>query len=85
MPQTPETHEPTTYRIPTPDGGIAKLQRTWTDTQIVFMLRGALTIVSELDPPGDLRGAVFASALNLTGQMTHLESGLAVAKRTFEG
>ena len=78
----PETHEPETFRIPTPDGGTAKLQRTWTNTQIVRMLRGAIEIVDEIEPPEDLRDAVFASALNLTGQMTHLESGLAVAKHT---
>ena len=78
----PETHEPISYRIPQPDGRTAKLVRTWTNNQITEILQGALMIVDALAPPDDLRQAVFASALNMGGQMTPLESGLAVAKAT---
>lgn len=76
---TPETHEPQTYRIPAPDGTEVALVRTWTDFQIARMLRGALDIVDELDPPDDLRLSVFASAVNLTGQMTPRESKVKLA------
>jgi uncharacterized protein YejL (UPF0352 family) len=81
---TPETHEPESYRIPTPDGGSAKIVRTWSNTQVERIISDALEIVAKLDPPEDLRLTVFSSALQLTGQMTALQSGLAVAKRTFE-
>ena len=78
-----ETHEPESYRLPTPDGGSAKIVRTWSHTQIVRILKAAVAVIEEVDPPEDLRAAVFASALQLTGQMTALETGLTVAKRTF--
>lgn len=79
MSHVPETHEPKSYRIPTPDGKSAKIQRTFTNAQIVNILRDALDILEELDPPEDMRAATFQSALNMTGQMTHIQSALTIA------
>ncbi len=74
MTGTAETHPQ--FRIPTPDGGEATMVRTWSDSQIVRMLKGALDVVEELEPPDDLRVLVFQSALNLTGQMALRQSGI---------
>lgn len=69
-----ETHPQ--FRIPTPDGSEVTMIRTWSDSQIVRMLKGALDVVEELEPPDDLRALVFQSALTLTGQMAPRQSGL---------
>ncbi len=80
MTHVPETHEPERYFVTAPDGTRVTLYRTWTDEQITRMLRGALAIVDELDPPDDLRLLILTSAINLSGQMATRESKLTIAK-----
>jgi len=91
VPKIPETRDsdprvcrvpkqvPRVYRVPTPDGKTIELVRTWTDVQVGSIIASALAVVEQLDPPEDLRAQVFATALNLGGQMAPRQSGVVVA------
>lgn len=76
----PETVGPISYRVPKPGGGTVKMVRTWTQRQATKIIADALAIVEELDPPDDLRQAVFGVALNLGGQMAPEDSGVTIPK-----
>ncbi len=78
-PHVPETHEPERYIVTAPDGTTVTFFRNLSDEQITRMLRTALQIVDELDPPEDLRLTVFVSAFNLSQQMAPRESKVTVA------
>lgn len=64
--------EPTVY--PITDGRQAV--RIWTREQVTDMNREALAIVTDLDPPDDLRLEVFNCALRMIGQVDIKESDI---------
>lgn len=68
MASTPETTTPLGYYVTGADGKQVRVHRTWSDEQVTDMLKRALAIVLECDPPDDLRLATFGAAVNLTGQ-----------------
>ncbi len=57
------------YAVPNPDGTTTYMVRALSDAQVSRMIASALAVVDELRPGKDLRQAVFAAALGLTGQM----------------
>ncbi len=68
------------YPVPAKAGETPQaMVRALSDAQVGRLIRSALDVVAELRPPKDLRQAVFAAALGLTGQMAHPEDSSAVA------